>query len=93
MGRGNVGGMELRGARKCLHGCVIAQDEIEHAGQEMRVGGGRAQGLRTDPGLGQEQAEPLGVAGDEGKRLNRNDFSYFPGIVNSAFSTGLFAFP
>ena len=67
--------------------------EIEHAGQEMRVGGGRAQGLRTDPGFGQEQAQPLGIAGDEGKRLNRNDFSYFPGVVNRLFQRWPFAFP
>ena len=51
----------------------------------MRVGGGRAQRLRADPAFGQEQAETLGVAGDEGKRLNRNDFSYFAGVVNSFF--------
>ena len=75
-------GMKLRGARERLHGCVIAQHEIEHAGEKMRVGGGRAQGLRADPALGQKQAQPLGIAGDKGKRLNRHDFSYFAGVVS-----------
>ena len=75
-------GCELRGGRERLHGCVIAHDEIEHAGQKLRVGGGRAQRLRADAGLGQKQAQPLGVAGNEGQRLNRNDFSYFAGVVN-----------
>ena len=82
MGRSDVGGMELRGARESLHCCVIAHDEIEHAGEESRVGRGVTQGLRTDAGFGQEQAQPLGIAGDEGKCLNCNDFSYFPGVVN-----------
>ena len=54
-------------------------------GEKMRVGRGGAQGLRTDSAFGQEQAQPLGVAGDEGKRLNRNDFSYFAGVVNRLF--------
>ncbi len=70
---------------KGLHGCVIAHDEIQHAGQESRVGGGGAQALRADSQFGQEQAQPLGLAGDEGQRLNRNDFSYFPGVVNRLF--------
>ncbi len=88
LARGGDGGrIELRGGRERLHGCVIAHDEIEHAGEKMRVGGGRAQRLRADPAFGQEQAETLGVAGDEGKRLNRNDFSYFAGVVSSALST------
>ena len=51
----------------------------------MRIGGGRAQGLRADSAFGQEQAQPLGLAGDEGKRLNRNDFSDFPGVLNRLF--------
>ncbi len=80
---GDLGRIELRDGRERLHGSVIAQDEFEHAGQKMRVGGGRAQRLRADPGFGQKQAETLGVAGDEGKRLNRNDFSYFAGVVSA----------
>ena len=53
--------------------------------RKSRVGGGGAQGLRANSAFGQEQAQPLGIAGDEGKRLNRNDFSYFPGVVNRLF--------
>ena len=59
----------------------------------MRVGGGRAQGLRADPAFGQERAQPLGVAGDEGKRLNCNDFSDFAGVVNRLSQLVMFAFP
>src|ERR1700722_17276340 len=78
----DVGRMKLRDTRKGLHGCVIPHHEVEHAGEKARVGGGMAQRLRTQPAFGQEQAQPLGVAGDEGKRLNRNDFSNFPGVSN-----------
>ena len=85
MGGCNVGGMKLRGGRERLYGCIVAQDEIEHAGQKMRIGGGRAQRLRADPAFGQERAQPLGIAGDEGKRLNCNDFSDFPGVLNRLF--------
>ncbi len=82
MGGGNVGGMELRGGRERLHCCVITHDEIEHMGEETRVRGGGAQRLRADPALGQKQAKALGIAGNERKRLNRNDFSYFSGAVS-----------
>ncbi len=68
-----------------LHGGVIAHHEIEHAEEEIRVGGGIAQGLRTDACLSQEQAKPLRIAGDEGERLNRNDFSDFARVVNRLF--------
>lgn len=73
--------MKLRGGRERLHGGVIPHHEIEHADEEMRVGRGRAQRLRADPAFGQELAQTLGVAGNEGKCLNRNDFSYFLGLV------------
>ena len=66
---------------------VIAQHEIEHADEEIRILGGMAQGLRADPRLGQEQAQPLGIAGNEGQRLNRNDFSDFARVLNRLFQT------
>ena len=53
--------------------------------REMRVGDGRAQRLRTDSTFGEEKAKTLRVAGDKRERLNRNDFSYFTGIVNRLF--------
>ncbi|SHN85424.1 hypothetical protein SAMN05444170_6289 [Bradyrhizobium erythrophlei] len=80
MGRGHVGRMKLRSFRKCLHGRVIAHHEIKHARQESGIGRCTTQCLRTDPALGQEPAQPLGIARDKGKRLNGNDFSYFPGV-------------
>jgi hypothetical protein len=80
--RGDIGGVKVGGSCERFHGCVIAQDEIEHAAEKMRIGRSGAQGLRTDSAFGQEQAQPLGVARDKGKRLNGNNFSYFPGVVN-----------
>ena len=78
--RGDVGGVKLRGGGECLHGSVIAHDEMEHLGQELRISGGTAQGIRTNPAFGQERAQPVGIRGDERERLNRNDFSYFPRV-------------
>ena len=43
-----------------------------------------------NPAFGQKQAQPLRIGRNEGQRLNRNDFSYFPGVVNRLFQqTGL----
>ena len=47
----------------------------------------------TNSRLGQESAQPLGIAGDEGQRLNRNDFSDFAGVLNRLFQLARFAFP
>ena len=84
-GRGDVGGLKLRCACERLYGGVIPHHEIEHMREKMRVGGGRAQRLRTDSTFGEEKAKTLRVAGDKRERLNRNDFSYFTGIVNRLF--------
>src|SRR5262249_2164154 len=65
-----------------LHGCVIAQHEIEYARQKPRVGGGLAQGVRANSRLGQERTQPFRVARYEAQRLNRNNFSDFPGDLN-----------
>jgi hypothetical protein len=51
----------------------------------MRVCGGSAQRLWTDAGFGQEQAQPFGSSGNEGKRLNGNDFSHFARVLCSLF--------
>ena len=67
MGRGNVGWMKLRSLRKRLHGRVIAHHEIKHMRQESGISGGAAQGLRSDPGFGQERAQPFGIACDKRK--------------------------
>jgi hypothetical protein len=77
--------MKLRDARERLDGRIVAHHEIEHARKEARVGGRGAQRLRTDSTFGQEQAQPLRVAGDEGKCLNSNYFSYFPGVLKALF--------
>src|ERR1700733_950612 len=57
--------------------------------QESGIGGGTAQRLRSDAAFGQERAQPLGIACDKGKRLNRNDFSYFSGVP-CGFSQGAY---
>jgi hypothetical protein len=54
-GGGDIGRVQLRGARKRLHGGVVAHHEIEHRGQKLRVGRGRPQRLRPDPAFGQEK--------------------------------------
>ena len=89
----DVGRMELRGAGKGLDRRVIAQDEVEHGSQKFRVGGRRPQRLRPDSRLGPEQAQPLGIAGNEAQRLNRKRFQLLRGGFEQAFSTGRFAFP
>ena len=37
------------------------------------------------PRLGQELTQPFGIAGNEGKRLNCNNFSHFAGVLNRLF--------
>ena len=85
--RHDVGRVQLRGLGKGLHGLVIAQDKIQHVDQEIRVRCRRAQAFRSDPGLGQEITQPLGLAGEKRKRLNRNDFSDFAGFLSRLFQT------
>src|SRR5579872_3537545 len=88
MGSRDIGRMKLRGLGEGLHGGIVPHHEIEHMRQKARVGGGAAQRVGSDPAFGQERTQPLGIAGYEGKRLNRNDFSHFPGI-SAAFSQAL----
>jgi hypothetical protein len=59
----------------------------------LRIGGGTPQGLRPNPALGQKHAQPLGVARDESERLNRNDFSYFPGVMGRFSQAAYLPFP
>ena len=90
-GGGNVGRVQF--ARRSANAFTVASSRITKSStlsQKLRVGGGGPQRLRADSALGQKQAQPLGVAGNEGQRLNCNDFSYFPGVVNRLFQrTGL----
>jgi len=79
-------------AVRTLHGSIIPHHEVEHMRQKFRVGGGRAQSLRADP-VSARNSLSARVAGNEGKCLNRNDFSHFSGIVEQVFSTEMFAFP
>src|SRR6266850_705084 len=54
-------------------------------GAQHLVGGGRAQRLRADPAFGQKKTQPFRIAGNKTQRLNCNDFSHFPGVVNRLF--------
>src|SRR5205807_9628248 len=68
---------------------IVAHDEIQHTRKEVRIGSGGAQGLRSDAAFGQKQAQTLRFAGDKRERLNRNDFSYFPRVVNRLFQRSI----
>jgi hypothetical protein len=80
VGRGNVGRMQLGDVGKCFDGRVVAHDKIEYMGQESGIGGSAAQRFGSDAAFSQERTQPFGIAGDKGKRLNCNDFSYFPRV-------------
>jgi hypothetical protein len=45
--------------------------------------------LRADSSLGQETAQPLGIAGNEAQGLNGNDFSGFVGVLNRLFQVSV----
>jgi hypothetical protein len=84
-GGGDIGRMQLRNARKRLHGCIVAHHEIEHGTQKLRVCRGRPQRLRANAAFGQKQPQSLRVASNKTQRLNCNDFSHFAGVVNRLF--------
>jgi len=89
----NGRGVEFGSRREGGYGRVIAQMKIQHAGEKMRIGGGRAQRLRADPAFGQEQARRSGVAGDERKALEPPRFQLLRGGCECALSLVVFAFP
>jgi hypothetical protein len=62
-------------------------------GQKLWIGGGTPQGIRPNSALGQEHAQPFGVARDESERLNRNDFSYFPRVMSRFSQSADLPFP
>ena len=79
-------GMEF--ARRCANVITVASSrstKSEHGGRNRGSAAAVRKGLRAKADFGQEQAQPLRIAGDEGQRLNRNDFSDFPGVVNRLF--------
>src|SRR5713101_4070414 len=53
---------------------LVARDVVEHAGKELRLARGIADGARTNSGYRQKAAEPLGLGGDESKRRDRELF-------------------
>ncbi len=72
--------MKFAGVGERLHGGVVAQHEIEHAGEKPRIARRRAQRLRTEARLGEKPSEPFGIAGHEGKRLDRHDLGGLTGV-------------
>lgn len=54
MGGCDMGGVQLGGGGERFYGCVIAHHKIEDLAEEMRILGGRAQGLGSDSAFGQE---------------------------------------
>jgi len=81
MGGGNIRRVQARSCSEGIHGFVIPHDEIEYADEELGIAGGAAQCLRAKSGFGQKPTEQFGVAADKRNRLNRNDFSSFPRVL------------
>jgi len=84
VGGGNVGGVKLRSGCEGFDSVVIPHDEVEHAREKMRIGCGMTQGIWTNPALSQKRPQPFGIAGNKGKRLNRNDFSHFAWVMRGS---------
>jgi len=72
---------------------LVAGEVVENAGQEMRRMCRGAQVGRADSRSGKKTAEPLGVCGDERKRLNRHVFCGFRTAQPGWFGGQIFAFP
>ncbi len=68
---------------------LVAEHMLEHAGEKARLARGVANGVRRQFRVAaRKRAEPLGLFGDEGKRLNCQHFRRFPATVPSAPSWG-----
>ena len=77
MGAGDVGRIEAGLGGKGRDQAIVGGEIVEHAGEEAGLACGCANLGRPDAGCGQEAAKPLGLAGQEGKRLNRKPFCRF----------------
>ena len=73
---------------------LVAKHMLEHAGEKVGLARG-ACGCRAAvyAGCGKEGGEPLGLFGDEGKRLNRQHFRRFPRWPWALLHGVPFAFP
>ena len=72
---------------------LVGENVVEHANEEVRLARRGANPLRADSTVGEEAAEPLGIRGDEAKRLNRQLFRRFLADRNTRFRGQIFAFP
>ncbi len=71
---------------------LMAQNVVEHTGQESRLMGGLPQFRRPNSGQRKETAKLGGVLADKVKRLNRKRFRHFR-RHGSLFQDHEFAFP
>src|SRR5205085_11329950 len=77
------------GSCKVLNHRVIAQYEIQHAGEEARRLRRTAQAFGTKAGCSQEPPQPRGLARNEGERVNRHNFSGLARIRGLSFRSHL----
>ena len=72
---------------------LIADDMIEHANQESRLGGGGANRAGVDTREREKARQPIGLRGDEAKGLNRHAFCAVTRSRMPLLHALLFAFP
>lgn len=92
MGCRNVGRVEFRGLRERLHRGIVSHHKIEHMRKKPWVCGGAAQRVGPDSAFGEKGTQAFRIARDERKRLNCNDFSYFPRISSGFSQAGYLPF-
>ena len=83
-GKRGIGAADIRRIEPGLGGesgdqRLVGGEVLQHAGEEARLGGGRANLGRPDAGCREKAAQPFRLAGDEGKRLNCQAFRRFLG--------------
>jgi len=72
---------------------LVRRDVVEDAGKEARLARGRANRGWIDSACGEERREPLGLAGEIGKRLNRKAFRSFAAAMYVFRYHIMFSFP
>ncbi len=89
----NIRRIDAGGLGESKQQSFIAEHMLKHAGQKVRLSGGVAKRVRPNSGQGQKGAEPLGILGEKGKRLNSHHFRHFARISSGLLHAVPFAFP
>lgn len=74
MSRGHLFGWNTGMAGERNQRWFVADEIVEDAGKESRVGSGRPEHLRTDTGEGQKTAQRLRFGGKPAKRVDSQQF-------------------